>query len=445
MDKETTVPEVRRSGRLYYLDWIRIIALAGVILQHSIVIPGDWYDDAVDLTSVSTFGAPVGIAGITVFFLVSGSSSMFALDRRTSPEYLKERVLRLGVPFLVFSFILLPYCMWAAAQLGPNKISFLSPGTTVITEGSFWDVSAYIQFIGYTYSDIVPNLVFVADQPITPGWANALGAHLWFLAFLFVFSVAGLPALQWLRSGGAQSLVNFASRVANHRLGLVAFALPVIVVGLVGDAINVALGVQYLQQGWGSFFRFFAVFVLGGLLFCDQRIVDGVRRLWPWVLLGSVIGIAGLAWSSGFEADRLALNSWTTSTDVFVQGIFLSLIQWCFAVLLLRLGMAFLNRGGNGLLYCLGISVATYVLHYPVFVTVYGVLLSSLADMTEALLSVSAWLVWLIALVVSLTILWVIIEFIVRPIPPLRFLLGVPRRRLPSPPSSGVNKSITGK
>ena len=48
-------------------------------------------------------------------------------------------------------------------------------------------------------------------------------------------------------------------------------------------------------------------------------------------------------------------------------------------------------------------------------------------------------------LVTSLTILWLIIEFIVRPIPPLRFLLGVPRRRLPSPPTSGVKESTPAK
>lgn len=441
MDKETTVPEVRRSGRLYYLDWIRIIALAGVIFVHSTNISGDWFDQPLDLgflTLLLVFLAP---AGISVFFLVSGSSSMFALDHRSSSEFLKERLLRLAVPFLFFSAVITPYLFWLANQAIPNAKPFSVKETTLANESSFWDVSTYIEFMGYVFTEAIPSNFYVVP-PFTPGWTLAIGGHLWFLAFLFAFSVVGLPVLQWLRSGGGRGLVDFAARLAVRRVGLILLALPIIVIGFMGDVMNVVLGIEGLYTAWGNFFRFFAIFLLGGLLFCDQRMVDAVRQHWPWVLCGAVVGFAGF-WVASDGRDFVGGD--LTAGAVVAQGLFLGVMQWCLALLFLRVGMAFLNRGGRGLRYCLGISVAAYVLHYPVIATVDFLMVTTFASTAQTLLSVGAWLVWLVVLVTSLTILWLIIEFIVRPIPPLRFLLGVPRRRLPSPPTSGVKESTPAK
>ena len=90
-------------------------------------------------------------------------------------------------------------------------------------------------------------------------------------------------------------------------------------------------------------------------------------------------------------------------------------------------------------LYCLGVIVAFYVLHYPVIATI-DYLLFGYWD-----LSVNPLLGWMLVLVTMTVVTLALIELVVRPIPPLRFLLGVSRRRLPSPPTSGVKESTPVK
>jgi glucans biosynthesis protein C len=108
---------------------------------------------------------------LEVLFFVAGAASWHALGRRSAGQYLAERAMRLLVPFLVGTLIIVPLMLnirWLgqpdAPSLGAIYARFFAPGSdlTGMTGG------------------------------FTP-------AHLWFLLYLFVFSLAGLPLLLLLR------------------------------------------------------------------------------------------------------------------------------------------------------------------------------------------------------------------------------------------------------
>lgn len=419
MGKAPVVPEVRSSGRLYYLDWLRVLAVMGVMLQHSIYIPTSISEEASAALGVAVLPALIfAPAGITVFFLVSGSASMFALDRRSSRTYLKERALRLAVPFLVFSAIITPYMAWLAYHTRtPTELAATDPAglsseeATFLTQAPFWEYYSYhwLEWFPYNFPGTTPALIGLA------------GAHLWFIGFLFVFSVAGLPLLQWLRSDKAKGLINLSIRLASRRAGLVLFAVPVVVLGLVGVLLEVATGTAGdYYMGWGAFLRYFTIFILGGLLMCDQRVLAAVRRSWGWLLLAGVVGLAGFIITF--------VSSYTVALG-FMQGAFAAVMEWCLALVVLRIGMGVLNRDGNTLKYCLGIVVAFYVLHFPVLATVdFWIVVDGFL---AALADFSTLLIWITSILLSTAIILAIIEVVVRPIPPLRFLLGVPKERIP--------------
>jgi hypothetical protein len=123
-----------------------------------------------------------------------------------------------------------------------------------------------------------------------------LGLHLWFLPFLFLISLAGLPILRWFRSTGANGVIEFGARLSSRRGGLILFAMPLVLLALAGGWLTslTGAGVSPLPDegatwyayfvGWGPFLRFFGIFVLGAFLFCDERMLAGVRRDWPWLL-----------------------------------------------------------------------------------------------------------------------------------------------------------------
>lgn len=92
MRGDTTMrpPRVDGSGqgdRLYYLDWLRVLAVCGVFISHT----GDIFDtlywhtrqggQGISWNTLATFGAEWGMS---LVFLLAGASDWFALSSRTS-------------------------------------------------------------------------------------------------------------------------------------------------------------------------------------------------------------------------------------------------------------------------------------------------------------------------------------------------------------------------
>src|SRR5512142_3409378 len=91
------------SPRLYYVDWLRVIAILIVFLFHA-VHPfdfSDWHvknpEQSLGLTIILVL---LGMWGMAFFFLVAGAASWFALGHRTTGQYTSERFKRLFIPFL---------------------------------------------------------------------------------------------------------------------------------------------------------------------------------------------------------------------------------------------------------------------------------------------------------------------------------------------------------
>ena len=87
-----------RRTRIHYLDWLRVLALFGVFIFHS-MHPFDFIDWHIKNTalslSISYFIVFLYPWGMPLFFLISGAGTFFALQRRGDQEYTIERVQRL--------------------------------------------------------------------------------------------------------------------------------------------------------------------------------------------------------------------------------------------------------------------------------------------------------------------------------------------------------------
>ena len=101
----------KKSVRLHYLDWLRVLAILGVFLFHA-VHPFDMFPweikNAEKSIAVTLFIVFLGPWGMPLFFLLSGVGSWFALRKRTGSQYIRERVYRLLIPFIVGSLLLSP-------------------------------------------------------------------------------------------------------------------------------------------------------------------------------------------------------------------------------------------------------------------------------------------------------------------------------------------------
>ena len=164
--------------RRYDLDWIRIISMAAVFLHHVAMYFNTWPWHAKNGELTRAF-EPLNLVfltwTITMFFLISGFAAEAAMGRRGAAGFLRERLLRLGVPLLVGAFLLSPH------QVYSERVT-------------------YGRFAG-TFLDFLPHYFDGWYYVTRDGNFAWMGLHLWYVLVLLVFTVVTLPVVLRTRAG----------------------------------------------------------------------------------------------------------------------------------------------------------------------------------------------------------------------------------------------------
>ena len=328
-----------KSGRLHYLDWLRVLAILIVFLFHA-VHPfdiADWHikngDQSLAVTAFLAFFFPWGMP---FFFTLAGAGSWFALQRRTAGQFAAERFRRLLIPFILGAALLTPlqrFFEWRHRHPG-------EPFPGVLT--TLFDLE---------------QLTF---GPKIFGWA---GFHLWFLGFLFAFSLLALPLFLWLKSQGGSRVLDRVARLTSGRGGLLLFLIPLLLIQLTVRPLFPA------EHDWADFAIQMAFFVLGFVLFADPRFQRAIRRDGRPMLMGAVItSLAILA--------VLALGdplTWLESPDMphfyFVWAL-VSVNAWLWTVAVLAIGRRFLNFDHRWQRAGRRVIMPFFALHQPVIVVI---------------------------------------------------------------------------
>jgi peptidoglycan/LPS O-acetylase OafA/YrhL len=391
------IRSVAKSKRLYYLDWLRVLLILGVFFYH-VVKPFDpmldWHiKNAERSVAIMTFLLLMNPVGLPLFFLVAGAASKFALRRRSNRQYITERVTRLLIPFIVGTILLSPFQRYLEAL---HKGNF---------QGSF--LSFIPEWLARSTSG---NLL----TPLTFGrW----GLHLWFLAFLFAFSLLALPVFRWFQRDAGQSFISWLGRLVEVRGGILLFILPLALARVLVQPFS-----PPEEHGWLDFVYFFALFILGYILYSDDRFLSAVRRD-RWLLFaGGVLGLVGFFALFAVYGD-IALE-WGL-TFVLPWSIILILaftsMSWGWALDVLYLAMRYLNFSNKWLVYGNRTVMPLYLLHQPVIIVIAYFVVQWDVGITLKLLAI---------FVGSLLVTLGLIELLIRPFKVTRMLFGMkPRRR----------------
>jgi peptidoglycan/LPS O-acetylase OafA/YrhL len=387
----------KKSARLYYLDWLRVILLFGVFIYH-VIRPFDplieWHiNNAEQSDVILTILLLVNPWGIPLFFLVAGAGSMFALRRRSNRQYISERVTRLLIPFIVGSILLTPFQKYLEAL---HKETF---------QGSF------LSFIPVMLADSISGNWF------TPLIFGNWGLHLWFLGFLFAYSLLALPVFRWFKGDAGGTFISWLGRLVEVRGGILIFVLPL---ALARVLVQPFFAVE--ERGWLDFVYFFLFFILGYIIYSDKRFLSAVRRD-RWLLFGG--GIVGLVAFFGLFAvyGDIALEwgmRFVVPWSIILIFAF-TLMSWGWAISVLYLAMTRLNFSNKWLVYGNETILPFYLLHQPVIIVI-----SFFVVQWE----VNLWVKMLVILIVSFLITLGLVELLIRPFKPMRRLFGMkPRGR----------------
>jgi peptidoglycan/LPS O-acetylase OafA/YrhL len=167
--------EAVEKQRLYYLDWLRILAIFMVFVYHTLRIFSQRNEIVRDPNYVRTaevFEWIILPFGMPLFFIISGMSVYYGVQymkKKGIPNitFIKERTIRLFIPYLI---AILTYLSIIVALLRTIDGSYA-------LQYSIYDPRNFISFYFTDYFSL-KNI-----EIILTGW------HLWFLLILFIFNL----------------------------------------------------------------------------------------------------------------------------------------------------------------------------------------------------------------------------------------------------------------
>ena len=329
----------KESVRLYYLDWLRVIAILGVFLFHA-VHPfdlSDWHiKNAEQSMAVSVVLGLLFPWGMPFFFLIAGTGSWFALRRRTAGQYVGERTKRLLLPYITGCILLWPimlYFQWRHI---------------------LWNGSWYGSFLDF---------VLIHRAGFSPMWFGEVGFHLWFLGFLFCFSVLGLPIFLWLKGPSGQAALARLAGFCSHRGGILLFIVPLVLVRLILQPFFPQ------EHDWADFFFLMTIFVCGFVLYAHEGFARAIRRDWAILLTGAILTSAGWAYLA-LTTENLDIEAPVRTVRQALIWAFVTANAWCWSAFMLFVGMRFLDFTNRWLVWGQEAVLPFFLLHQPVIIVI---------------------------------------------------------------------------
>lgn len=328
------------GGRLLYVDWLRVLAVAGVFAVHvsEVFNPYDEWHIANAQRSPLIGEIAVLMAPwiMPLFMLLAGVSAWFSLSHRGNAAYFRERVFRVALPLVVGTLLLVPPQVYLERRLR-HQFS-----------GSF------IDFFPHFFQGIYPN-------------GNLSWHHLWFLAHLMLYAVVTLPLFRYLQTDRGRIRLRRLARLTAGPAGLLWLALPLIL------ERNLLWGLfrerHYLTADWSNHALLLVAYVYGFILAGEPWLGLQIDRQWRNAL------------SIAFACTALLV--YLTWTNVLPYGLpapyalgylgfwaFYSVAAWAWMIGMLGAARQFVRRENAVLDYGRQIGYGWYLVHQPVIIAV---------------------------------------------------------------------------
>ena len=322
------------QDRLFFLDWLRILAFAVLVVYHVGMYYVTWdfhikspYANAA-LEPWMRLSAPWRM---DLLFLISGAATFFLLQREgVTTQTLWARIRRLLVPLLFGVLVIVPPQSWMEVV---QKLGYA---------GSYWT------FLGLYLTGCQDFCFAPGKCLILPTWN-----HLWFLAYVLVYTpILWLVLSRW--PVFLDRLANWAQSEHSHTGWMI---WPIVYLVLTRLLLGKPFPVSHALWGdWFAHSQHMAFFILGA-------VAARAPQFWVWVVkMRWAAFVAALAsWYLLVFANRLLL---VADLPFQLGGVlFYSCQQWCAIVAALGFARLHLNRDGPLRRYLSPAVFPVYILH----------------------------------------------------------------------------------
>lgn len=384
------------TQRQSYLDWLRILSIAGVLFLHSAMPYAAnqvWHIRDKDNSTLLLYAIGfLHLFRMPLLFFISGTVSYYMMQRRSAWSFIGLRCTRLLIPLLVGIFIIVP------PQIYMERL-------TQGFKGNYWDFyKTVFEFKPY------------------PMGGSFSWHHLWFIAYLFIYDLIFAPFFMWMISDKSKAV-----KQALHKLSQGKWVYVLAIPSIVWYAL---LSYRFPETGAlvndYCYFVYWLFFVLAGFVcILVPSLMDSLQRNRRFAIgVGFVcLMLMYYSWLNDEKLPLIPVSIWH-----FFSAALRPVIAWGWVLGLIGYGKQYLNKSHRVLNYLNQAVYPFYILHQTVIVILAYYITKAAGD--DILMK------YIFTFGVTLFITMGIYHFFIKPYRAIAFLFGM------KPAGDGKKKKV---
>jgi len=385
----------QQQQREHYIDWIRVLAFTILIFFHCSMpfVSFNWEikndEHAVFLDRLIIW---LHQWRLPLLFFISGVGVNFSLRKRSVLSFFGERVVRLFIPLLFAMFFLTPLQVYFE-RLQKGEIN-----------GSYWSFYP-------TVWDFIPY----PEGTLT--WS-----HMWFVVYLFVFTILLLPVFALFKIHTLKKLKQKTDPFFRHPLSNLSLSIPFIL-------YYFTLFLRWPAQGsllddWFVFNSSITFYFFGFFLADLPSFWNTCEKYRNHFLTVSLVCSLILFWKYYWSVELPKQQD----TSLYVYGFFDGLQIWAIILTAIGFGRCYLNFSNKYLVYLTSAVYPFYILHQTIIVSVGYYIVQWNSSIFIKLIAL---------LIACFVLIFSLFHFLIRPFILTRILFGLkPKQVLQTRPVS---------
>jgi glucans biosynthesis protein C len=370
--------------RLYYLDWLRVLAFGLLVIENcaEIFSGNHWWIENKESNPL--------IAKILIFFrqwrmpllfIISGMAVSIILKKKTYTQFIDDRFTRIFVPLISGMVLVIPPMIYFIGRAKGMDIPFQQ---------------FYLNLLNFEW---FPK-------------GNLHWLHLWYLPFVFIFSISLMPVIKYFQTDGQGEKFGKAFGIFKQP----AVLFPTILLLHLPYYISKALE---LQNDFTSLLYYFPYFFFGAMFFSNPEIRQTILKLRLQSLYGGLI-CSIILYSFVWLIDEASGTGLFSTLVQWIDGPLyrplVSLNQWFWVLAISGFAMQYLNFSNSFLTYANKIVYPFYILHQTFIIAfAYYIVQADASILVKYLLILTA---------AALSIL-VLYELLLKRITVLKLMFGI--------------------
>lgn len=325
--------------RRHDLDWLRFIAIVILLFYHTGMLfnPWGWHIKNNETSEGFRYWMVfLHYWRMPLLLFISGAGTYMALGKRTPGEYAGERFKRLFIPLVFGMFVVVP------PQIYYEHIA---------------EYDNYLDFYKTVFD-------FIPYPQGSFSWH-----HLWFVAYLLLFSLIALPLLVFLRRRNSDGFIQIMSNILSRPAGILFAPLTLILITQIILRPYFPEETHALLNDWAFFTFYFCFFILGAVCYSNADVWQSIGNNRKHLLVAAIFVLVPF-YAFYLHLVDLIVLPWTDNQVEISFDVTAVFVSWFWVITVIAYGQHYLNRSHRWLVKVNEGLYPFYILHQTVIIAI---------------------------------------------------------------------------